>query len=1675
MCMNKNYISLITAFFFITCSFAQTVVVTGADPASNAGSPYTTLGAAFTSINSASQAGNNILITISGTTTETSSAFLLQSAGPWASLTINPIGVAAVTGNILGGLISLTGADNVTIDGLNSGGNSLAIDNANTGNASAIRFVNDATNNTIIDCNLLGSSASGASAVVFFGGGSLTTGNDNNTITECNISASSGGTPINGILSIGTSPALDNSNNTISVNNISDFFNAASGSTGIQINSNNTAWTITNNALYQTATRTITGNSTYHCIWITTGSGYIIHNNVIGFAAPNATGTTNMIGLSSGSLGGTFPSSFTPGGVAGTPRFCGITCAFTPGGAVSSIQNNTIAGIAFYTGNGSSTANGILCGIQVTSGNANIGTVTGNTIGSATGTHSIYAASTTAGAVVSGIYCTSTNTINIQNNIIGGIDVSGTSVTGAAGFKGIDVASSGNFNISNNMVGNATANNIRTGYLLTGGNLSNTATTPTAASGFGVIRCIAANAGGATLDISNNITQGILVSGTASPYTGISSVGNVATMNINSNQLGNAVTNAVTFPFVTSNTVFGISIFTFNPGTANINNNSIYGMICAGANSVRGIITSNGASLTTININNNSITNNVINGTAVGSTMYGITNSSVASILNITGNIIRSNSSTATTGGFTGIENTGAVINTINITNNQLGNASGGAVTFSAATTGAITGINNTSAASTATISITDNSVQGISCVSSGAVAGIDNGPFADSEVGININNNQFGTATGDYITYSAATANTIRGVFNAGGTGNCVVTIQNNSIRGIVHTVTATSFHIYISNTATGILSENINSNTFNNLNVNTSGNVTFLNGGGGIPATGTTSCSNNAIVTAFNKSAANGDIFIYVSGTACANGSTMTETGNNFSNITVSGTSIINGWQNSGGFSSVNGPTRTITGNTFSNITAGSGAIRIMSLYLGGPTNCSSNTITNITGSGNIYGINFGVNNGAGTHTCAFNTISSLVSTGTGGFVKGILGGYSAMTTWNINNNSISSLSSNSAAGVLIEGIEVNDGVTVNVNNNQINNLSGAGGGATAALGIGVYGGNSVNLYNNNIHSLSLAAVTMGISTTCVNGIYFAAGTTCTAYNNFISNLNTPNVNAANAIAGIEIGPVAGPSTFNLYYNSIYLNAASSGTNFGTYGVNASTNAIATTGALNMINNIIVNTSTPNGTGVTAAYGRSNTTLTNYAATSDYNLFYAGTPSASRLIFYDGTNSDQTLSAYQTRVSTRDANSISLMPTFTSATDLHLTAANCQIDGKGIPIGAVTDDIDLAARNAALPDIGADEFTAAAITTLAGVAGAPVCEYKNISISGTTYISNACGLIATVLPSGGNPVTGNVNVCVTLDATQQTFNGEPYVQRHFDIEPSMSPSTATATITLYFTNAEFVLYNTTNPVVWPRLPTAVLGNADPNRANVKVTQFHGAANTSPSSPGNYPGSSELIDPLDANVVWNGIYWAVTFDVTGFSGFYVHTNNFNAPLPITVNYLTGRKQGSNHLLNWKLTCNSTPSVTMTLERSSDSRNFSGINTITADAARCNQPFDHTDANPLKGMNYYRLKMVDAAGKVTYSTTVALLNSVKGFDIISIAPNPVVSNNFRLNIASAQSGKMEFVIFDMQGRLVNRQTLSLIAGYNSMPVNVANLAPGTYTIKGNMADDQSKVIRFVKQ
>jgi hypothetical protein len=680
--MKKIYLLVISLIAISTSIFSQNVNVTGALVGNGT---YPDLGSAFTAINGGAQTGATILVDIVGNTTEAVSAVLNQSAGPWATLTISPSGGASrtISGNIAGHLIDLNGADDVIIDGLNSGGNFLFIDNSNGGSlTSTIRFVNDANNNTVIRTNINGSAGNALGSgfgVIYFAGGTVT-GNDGNLISTCNITASSGGTPLNAIYSSGTSTAIDNANNKVTVCNISDYFSAGSASSGLNINSNNSDWTITNNTLYQTATRTYTTGSTHSGIFITSGSGYFINNNVIGFSAPNATGTTNMIGLSSGSLGGTFPSAFTVGGVANATRFVAINCTFTAGGVVSSIQNNTIGGIAIYS-SGVSTTLGTLCGIAVQGGNANIGTIIGNTIGSATAANSLYAANTAAGGVISGIYCTTTNTISIQKNNIGGVDVTGTSATTAAGFKGIEASGTGTYTISNNNIGNTLANNIRTGYLLTSGSLSNTATTPTTATGASALQGILSSATGTTMSITNNTLRGFQLSGSATTFTGINSTGAVTgTIDISSNNLGTSTRGLLAIAFATSGGILCINHSAASGACVLTANNNIfqgvsYNNECTGSFRCLNI---SGAVLSYTMSNNNF--NNLTVNTSASTIGFLIGATNATPTVTISGNYVTTQFSNITTTGtvnYIAIGNTGSALVTngsTTITNNILSN-----------------------------------------------------------------------------------------------------------------------------------------------------------------------------------------------------------------------------------------------------------------------------------------------------------------------------------------------------------------------------------------------------------------------------------------------------------------------------------------------------------------------------------------------------------------------------------------------------------------------------------------------------------------------------------------------------------------------------------------------------------------------------------------------------------------------------------------------------------------------------------------------------------------------------------------------------------------------------------------------------------------------------------------
>lgn len=342
------------------------------------------------------------------------------------------------------------------------------------------------------------------------------------------------------------------------------------------------------------------------------------------------------------------------------------------------------------------------------------------------------------------------------------------------------------------------------------------------------------------------------------------------------------------------------------------------------------------------------------------------------------------------------------------------------------------------------------------------------------------------------------------------------------------------------------------------------------------------------------------------------------------------------------------------------------------------------------------NIYGNNIVNNTQTGT-----GTIFALYTAG------------SVVDSFKVYNNTITNNIKSSSGIIHCIGGSPGTNSKSEIYNNLIHSNTAAG--ATINV-FNIQSGLVVNIYKNKVYNITSSAAG-GI----IYGMLISGGTTVNIYNNLMGDLKTPAANAtADVIRGINITSTTANSTINLSYNTIYLNAASSGTNFSTTGLFHTISATATTAALVSRNNIIVNTSTPKGTGLTVAYRRSTPTLTNYGDASNNNLYYAGTPASNRLIFYDASNSDQTLELYKIRVEPRDSASQTenIVPKFISTAGaspdfLHLnTNIGTLAESNGIMISGLNDDYDGVARYnnpgypekpgymPDAPDIGADEF---------------------------------------------------------------------------------------------------------------------------------------------------------------------------------------------------------------------------------------------------------------------------------------------------------------------------------------------------------------------------------------
>ncbi len=176
-----------------------------------------------------------------------------------------------------------------------------------------------------------------------------------------------------------------------------------------------------------------------------------------------------------------------------------------------------------------------------------------------------------------------------------------------------------------------------------------------------------------------------------------------------------------------------------------------------------------------------------------------------------------------------------------------------------------------------------------------------------------------------------------------------------------------------------------------------------------------------------------------------------------------------------------------------------------------------------------------------------------------------------------------------------------------------------------------------------------------------------------------------------------------------------------------------------------------------------------------------------------------------------------------------------------------------------------------------------------------------------------------------------------------------------------------------------------------------------------------------------------------------------------------NSTLPIRLSSFTGNRHINENYLNIDI-ANADNVKNIYIERSGDGTSFTLLSNAGNDWSSLLGKHQYIDRKPLKGNNFYRLKIEDKDGSVTWSAIINLVNNPVKF---GVHPNPV-SDNIILNI---YEGTYLAKLVDQSARVVLTKSIS---GANNSPakIPVNKLSSGIYYL--SVQDSKGDLIGYEK-
>lgn len=185
---------------------------------------------------------------------------------------------------------------------------------------------------------------------------------------------------------------------------------------------------------------------------------------------------------------------------------------------------------------------------------------------------------------------------------------------------------------------------------------------------------------------------------------------------------------------------------------------------------------------------------------------------------------------------------------------------------------------------------------------------------------------------------------------------------------------------------------------------------------------------------------------------------------------------------------------------------------------------------------------------------------------------------------------------------------------------------------------------------------------------------------------------------------------------------------------------------------------------------------------------------------------------------------------------------------------------------------------------------------------------------------------------------------------------------------------------------------------------------------------------------------------------------VSSFSPFTMGSSDAFNPLPVKLSNIKAYEKMNGVQIDWTAYQEENLSR-YAIEHSADGRNFNAIGEVPARNADAETQYGFFDANPVQGVNFYRLRSIDLDGKFALSTIVKV-NLDKDVKEISVYPNPATSGYISFQGADLAKGNYTVKIYNSAGAQVFSQNFTHSGGAISQTLRLpAAVRSGMYSLQ----------------